>query len=63
MIETRHQITKEHKIGAARGISPLSQGSGGETEQQTCHLMCVDVSLLTVVGLREGAEWLVANSW
>lgn len=49
-------------MGAARGISPLCEGSGREMEQQTCHLMCVDVSLLTVVGPREGAEWLPANS-
>lgn len=49
-------------MGTASSISPLSQGSGREMEQQTCHLKCVDVSLLTVVGLREGAEWLPANS-
>lgn len=48
-------------MGAASGISPLSQGSGKEMEQQTCHLMFVDVSLLTVVGFREGSEWLPAN--
>lgn len=48
-------------MGAASSISPLSLGSGREMEQQACHLMCVDVSLLTVVGLREGSEWLPAN--
>lgn len=50
-------------MGAARGISPLSQGSGGEMEQQTCHLMRADVSLLTVVEFREQAEWPPANRW
>lgn len=53
---------KEHMMGAARGVRSLSKGSGREMEQQTCHLMCVDVSLLTVVGLTEGTDWLPANS-
>lgn len=37
------------------------EGSKRETELRACHLICVDVFLLTVVGFREQSFLVPAN--